>query len=113
MSHVATRTPTQVIYPWKAAVRTVVQAFLAFVLLVTAALLVPEVRQFGETYLPAAWVAWIYGAGAFLSALAGVITRIMALAQFNAFLTRIGLGATPAIDAGTVDPEHPSTITSL
>lgn len=113
MSHLAPRTATQVLYPWKAAARTAIQAFLAFVGLLLAALAIPEVRTFGETYLPPSWFAWILGAAAFLSALAGILAKVMALAQFNEFLTRIGLGATPAIDAGTADPNRPSTITGL
>lgn len=93
MSHIATDTPTQVTYPWHAAVRTGVQAFLGFAALLAVAL--PIALPFFEQYLPEGWVGYLIAAGAFVAALAGVVARLMALPQLNAFLTTVGLGATP------------------
>lgn len=89
----APQTPTQVVFPWRAAVRTAVQAFLAFATLTAVTL--PILTPFLADYLPDEWVAWLIAAGVFVSALAGVVARIMALPQLQAFLSSVGLGATP------------------
>lgn len=94
MSHLALTAATQVVYPWKAAVRTAVQAFLSFAALLAVAL--PIVLPFLGDYLPEAWVAWIVAAGVFISALAAVIARVMALPQLQAFLASVGLAAVPS-----------------
>lgn len=90
MSHI---TPTQIVFPWRAAVRTAAQSFLAFAGLVAVAL--PIVIPFLKDYLPDTWIAALIGAGVFVSGLAAALARIMALPQLQAFLTSIGLGATP------------------
>lgn len=93
MTHVAPTAATQVVFPWKAAARTAVQAFLAFAGLLAVAL--PIVLPFLGDYLPASWIAWLVGAGVFVSGLAAAITRVMALPQLQGFLTAIHLGPVP------------------
>ncbi|HEY1158603.1 MAG TPA: hypothetical protein VGE95_20260 [Arthrobacter sp.] len=72
---------TQAQYPWRAVIRTIVQvgipAFLAF------AGLLPEVvqtivEQFGE-HLPEGFRLWMFAVAAGVTAVAGAITRVMAL----------------------------------
>lgn len=94
MSHVVIPTQaTQVTYPWKAAVRTAVQAFLSFAALfaVASPILVPFLSE----YLPAEWVAYVVGFGVFVAGLSAVVARIMALPQLQSFLGSIGLAAVP------------------
>ena len=83
-------TPTQVAHPMKATLRTVAAYVLALIVLLSAAL--PLVADALGPYLPEGWGAWLAGAAAFLVALAGLITRLMALPQAQAFLRLIGLG---------------------
>jgi hypothetical protein len=86
--------PSQVSYPWRAALRTGVQTLLAaLAVLVSAA---PIITEFIDKFWPGSPVgAWIVGAAALAGGVATVITRIMALESVNNLLTRLGLGATP------------------
>ncbi|QLQ16157.1 MAG: hypothetical protein HZY73_11390 [Micropruina sp.] len=79
--------PTQVRYPWRAALRTL----LAYV--VTAAVVLPIAYQIAEDALRAylspevlAGVAWLVG---LLVAISTAVTRIMAIPQVNDWLTRM------------------------
>lgn len=94
MTEVNPTDPSQVSYPWRAAVRTGVQTLLgALAVLVTGA---PLVTDFIEQFWPGSPVgAWIVGAAALAGGVATLITRIMALESVNRLLTRLGLGATP------------------
>jgi len=88
---------TQVVYPWKAALRTAVQVGIPTVL--TLAVVLPEIVQivldeFGET-MPEAVRLWLLAAAGAITGVAVVLTRVMAIPSVNAFLTRLGLGATP------------------
>ncbi|HEY8591190.1 MAG TPA: hypothetical protein VIL55_16705 [Naasia sp.] len=87
------QTPTQVRYPWKAAARTAIQAFLSFAGLLAVTL--PIALPFLAEYLPPSWIGFLVAAGVFVAGLAAVIARIMALPQLQTFLTSIHLGATP------------------
>jgi hypothetical protein len=86
---------TQVVYPWKAAVRTVVQGLLSFAALFSAVLVIPGFHDLLNVYLPEGWPAYVYGFGVFVAAFAGVLARVMALPQLQAFLTSVHLGAVP------------------
>lgn len=91
----ASNVPTQVVYPWRAALRTGGQTFLAALGL--AVLAAPLISEFvGQFWPDSPVIAWIGGGAAFAGALSTLITRIMALAPVNDFLTKIGLGANPA-----------------
>jgi len=77
--------PTQTAYPWRATARTVVAYIIG------GALLAPAIYTAIFQEEPAAATGW----AAVALAVAGAITRIMAIPKVNALLTRIGLGAGP------------------
>ena len=83
-------TPTQVAHPWKATARTVVAYLVAGAALFVVA--VPIINDQLGTYLPDSWEAWLLGAVGAVTAVAGAITRIMALQQAQRLLAMIGLG---------------------
>jgi hypothetical protein len=88
---------TQVQHPWKATLRTIVQVGIPALL--TLCLVVPQVVDavlagFGEQ-LPPEFTAWMLASAGFVTTLAAVITRVMAIPAINAWLTSLGLGATP------------------
>lgn len=86
--------PSQVSYPWRAALRTGGQTVLAVAAVLVAA--APILTDFVNQFWPGSAVAgWIAGAAVFAGAVATAITRIMALESVNNLLTRFGLGATP------------------
>ncbi|WP_130012017.1 hypothetical protein [Serinicoccus sediminis] len=83
-------TPTQTAHPWRAAVRTFVQTWVPFVLLIVLAL--PEVMpllddELGQ-YLPDHVRGWLLGIGTFAAALAALATRLMALQSVTRVLER-------------------------
>lgn len=82
--------PTQVAHPWKATVRTIVAYVVAGAALFVVA--VPIVNDQLGAYLPDSWEAWLLGAVGVITAIAGALTRIMALDQAQRFLALIGLG---------------------
>jgi len=88
---------TQVVYPWKAALRTALQVGIPT--LVTLGVVIPEVirivlEEFGEQ-MPDSLRLWLIGAAGIVTGAATVLARIMAIPAVNAFLTRFGIGATP------------------
>lgn len=88
---------TQVVYPWKAALRTAVQVGIPTVL--TLAVVLPMIieivlDEFGEQ-MPDGLRLWLLAAAGVITGVSLVLTRIMAIPAVNAFLTRFGLGATP------------------
>ena len=94
MTEVNPTDPSQVSYPWRAALRTGAQTVIAaLAVLVSVA---PLVTDFIEQFWPGSpAAAWIVGAAALAGGVATLITRIMALESVNGLLTRLGLGATP------------------
>lgn len=94
MSHIPTNQPTQVALPWRTAIRTGAQAFLAFA--GVAIIAAPLVSDFVDQFWPGSpVVGWIAVGAAFVGALAVLVTRIMAIEGVNRALESIGLGATP------------------
>lgn len=86
--------PTQVTYPWRAAVRSGAQTFAGVIGALVVAL--PLVKDFVDAVAPGSPVSgWIVTAAGIAGALSVLITRLMALEQVNDLLTRAGLGATP------------------
>lgn len=86
--------PTQILHPWRASIRTAAQTALAVLLALVAAL--PLVQDFVETVAPGSpIVGWVAGATSIAAALAGLLTRVMALEPVNALLERLGLGPAP------------------
>ena len=90
-----TTTPTQVAHPWKAALRTGVQAFLGVA--AVALIAFPFVSDFVESQWPGSPVlGWITVAASFVGGLSLLVSRIMAIPGVDAFLTdKVGLGAAP------------------
>lgn len=96
MSEVNPTDPSQVSYPWKAAIRTGIQTFIAVAAVAVA--VAPQLQEFIDQFWPGSPViAWIGGAATFVAALALLVTRIMAIESVNALLTKVGLGATPNV----------------
>jgi hypothetical protein len=86
--------PTQVVHPWKAAIRTGIQSFLAVAGIAVLAL--PLVQEFVAQFWPDSPVIGFIGlAATFIGGLALLVSRIMAIPGVNDALTQIGLGAQP------------------
>ncbi|UYL88312.1 membrane protein [Arthrobacter phage EvePickles] len=87
--------PSQVVHPWKAAIRTFLQVLVPAVLLILT--VGPEVLQIIAEQLkgqvPDGFIAWLLAAAGLLAAIAGAAARIMAIPQVNAALGRIRLDA--------------------
>ena len=88
--------PTQVAYPWRAAVRT------GIAILIAVAVVAPIVWGIIAEELTAAGVVipdpvarGVLAGLALLAAASGIVTRIMAIPQVSEALTVIGLGPTP------------------
>lgn len=93
---------TQQAYPARAAVRTILANVVAVV--ITLGVVVPAVvAVFGDgmgAYVPPEVQAWLVGAGAFIAALAGTLTRIMAIPGVDAWLKRLGISSSPEPETG-------------
>lgn len=91
---------TQQRYPWKAALRTVIQTAIPLVIAAIAA--GPLIADFIEQTWPGSpVVAWIMAGVAFLSGLSGLLARLAALPAVDAALQHIlKLGSSPAADRG-------------
>ncbi|URM86992.1 hypothetical protein SEA_BASILISK_24 [Arthrobacter phage Basilisk] len=89
--------PSQVANPWRATFRTVwavaVPAF-GLVLFAGPAVLGILAQELGAV-VPESVTAWLLAAAGILSALAGAVTRVMALPAVNAWLSRFKLDAGP------------------
>ena len=92
--------PTQVRFPWRAAVRTALAVLvgMSLVLPVAWGIVNDELARHGWVVSApvAATVATLIAA---VSAAAGIVTRIMAIPQVSDLLTRAGIGPTPNTDA--------------
>lgn len=89
MSH-----PTQILHPWITTARTILQTLVGAILwlitvVIVLATVAPQILDALAAVLPPEWLAWLAGAIAFLGALAGALTRIMAIPQVNALLGRL------------------------
>lgn len=87
--------PTQVANPGRATLRTIVQvgvpAFVGLVLILPL-ILQAVVEELGAV-LPPSVTAWLVGAAAAVTALAGAVARVMAIPGVNAWLSKLGLDA--------------------
>ena len=93
-------TPTQVLYPWRAAVRTglAVLVGLSVVLPVAWGIIGDELAKHGWQ-VPEPVAAFVAALIAVVSVAAGIVTRIMAIPQVSDLLTRVGIGPTPNTEA--------------
>lgn len=106
MTHVATVPPTQVAYPWRATLRTILQTVAGVVLglasaIAAVAVLAPQFLAALAEILPPEWYAYAVTAVAFIGLLAGTVTKIMAIPGVNVWLTKWKLGAAPAVSHST------------
>ena len=89
--------PTQVKYPWRAAART------ALAYLVAAGIVVPMVWAIAQDtlgpYLSPQVITAVAWAVGLIVAVSAFVTRVIAIPKVNAWLTKLGVGATPAPDA--------------
>ena len=81
--------PTQVEHPWKATLRTFIQALLALTAVWTSIDLILT------DYLNEVGWDWAIPYLLIASSVAAAISRIMAIPVVNGWLTKLGLGATP------------------
>ncbi len=84
--------PSQVQFPWKATIRTLVAGIVSCVIVLI--LIIPVGLDVFAPYVSAdvqGKATWILG---ILVALSTFVTRIMAIPQVNKVLTKLGLGAT-------------------
>ena len=94
------REPTQVRYPWRAAVRTALAVLVGLSLVLPAAwgIVNEELAKHGWV-VSAPVAAFVATLIALVSVAAGIVTRIMAIPQVSDLLTRAGIGPTPGPDA--------------
>ena len=88
--------PTQTAHPWKATLRTVIAVIVGISIVAPVALGVIQDQLGG--YIPPEVMGWLAWAVGLAVAISGAFTRIIAIPQVNAWLTAIGLGATPKSD---------------
>lgn len=120
----ALATPTQIRRPGRAVIRTIVQVGIPLIL--GLGLVVPQIvdiilEESGEN-LPDSVRVVLLAAAAVMTAIAGILTRVMALPTVEAFLrsTKIlsGIAAAPAVGAttderGAVRHMHPAALIAL
>ena len=89
--------PTQVAYPWRAAVRTMLAVLLGVGIVAPVAwLIVSEELERQQLVLPPGVTAAVAYGLAVLAVITASITRIMAIPQVSDLLTRAGIGPTPS-----------------
>jgi hypothetical protein len=81
------REPTQVRQPWRATLRTILQVGIPAILALPAIIQV-VVDELGGT-LPPNMTAWLIAAGAAVTAVAGIIARVMAIPAVEVLLRRL------------------------
>lgn len=86
--------PTQVKYPWRAVLRTVLAYIVGAGIVVPAAWVIAQDTLSGylspEVITAAAWTVGL------IVAVSAFVTRVIAIPQVNAWLTKLGVGAAPA-----------------
>ena len=88
-------------FPNKRVIRTVLQSIAGFIVALAAGLgifqlVAPQVLEAVREVLPPAWYAWLVGVIAAAGVLAGVLAKIMAIPQVDAWLKHFGAGTAPA-----------------
>ena len=76
--------------------RTIFQVILAFLSVwAVIALVAPQILNELATILPGSWVVWLTAVIAGVTAVAGALSRIMAIPVVNGWLSNLGLGSAP------------------
>lgn len=88
-------------FPNKRVIRTVLQSIAGFIVALAGALAIfqlvaPQVLEAVREVLPPSWYAWLVGFIAAVGVLAGVLAKVMAIPQVDAWLKHFGAGSTPA-----------------
>lgn len=87
---------TTIWYKAQRVLRTIVQVILGFLSVwAVIALIAPQILTELSSILPGPWVAWLAGVIAAVTAVAGALSRIMAIPQVNKWLSNLGLGSAP------------------
>lgn len=81
-------------------IRTVIQVIITAAVTIVSTiaviqLIAPQILEALAEVLPPSWIAWLSGAVAFMAVLAGALSKIMAIPQVNAWLTKFGAGSVP------------------
>lgn len=87
-------------HPNQRVLRTILQTTIAFLVGLGGSVgilqaVAPQVIDAVRDVLPPAAVAWLAAAFAFVIAVAGALSKLMAIPVVNAWLTRIGFGSEP------------------
>jgi len=97
----AVKKATEIWYKAQRVLRTIVQT--AIPAFLTFALVLPQIIEALGLPVDSELRLWLLGAAAIVTAVAGAISRVMAIPAVNAWLTKIGLGSVPK-DAIYVSP---------
>jgi hypothetical protein len=91
------RTTTQQQHPARATWRTTLANVLSMIIVVglVAPIVAGIIDEELTAYLPPDWIAWIVATGALLAAVAGALTRIMAIPAVDRALAHLGLSSAP------------------
>lgn len=104
-------------YKAKRVLRTAVATLLsALSVWAVIAVVAPQVLVELAKILPESWILWISTVIAGITAIASVLTRIMAIPAVNAFLVKIGLGSVPAsalVETRTVEAGEVVEVTEV
>ena len=88
-------------FPNKRVIRTVLQSIAGFIVALAGGLAIfqlvaPQVLDAVREVLPPTWYAWLVGVVAAAGVAAGVLAKVMAIPQVDAWLKHFGAGSTPA-----------------
>ena len=93
MTHINTTNVQDIWFKTQRVLRTIVAVGIpAFISL---ALVLPQIIEALGLPLTSDLYAWLVGVAAAVTAIAGAITRVMAIPTVNAWLVRVGLGSVP------------------
>jgi predicted naringenin-chalcone synthase len=93
MTHIDTTNVQDIWFKTQRVLRTIVAVGIpAFISL---ALVLPQIIEALGLPLTSELYAWLVGVAAGVTAVAGAITRVMAIPAVNSWLVRIGLGSVP------------------
>jgi hypothetical protein len=102
---------------WRTILQYIAGTFVGlFLALSTVQVFAPAVLEQAREILPPSWFAWLAGAIAFCGALAGVLSKVMAIPIVNDWLSRntpFGSAPSRTIQAGTVRAATSETVMKI
>jgi len=107
--HITVDTVPEIWFKLQRVIRTALAVTLSIVITLAAGIgsiqvFAPQIFTELGKFLPPEFVAWLVGFFGFLVIVAGSITRIMAIPQVNAWLTKIGAGSVPKAAIAATPP---------